>query len=96
MRTLPRSLLAGLALALAACGGDDDDDGGGGGAVDANPEVPSEYMERCSTSPDNCVEPEMCFVFNMKGPICTHACDTADECPAPSTGCNNMGICKAP
>ena len=33
------------------------------------------------------------------GGFCTYHCTMATaaaDCPAPSTGCNNMGICKVP
>lgn len=37
-----------------------------------------------------------CYSFNAKGKRCSKACTTATDCPPPSTGCNGMGICKAP
>ncbi|MFO0676618.1 MAG: hypothetical protein U0169_08795 [Polyangiaceae bacterium] len=49
---------------------------------------PCETNEQCDTG--------LCFLFNAKGPHCSKACTNAAECPAPSTGCNNMGTCKAP
>jgi hypothetical protein len=83
-----------LALAIAACGGDGD-------AADAAPDDgvdagPAAYMEACELEPDNCVAPDMCFMFNDRGPHCTHTCADAGDCPAPSPGCNGMGLCKAP
>jgi hypothetical protein len=86
------------ALAFSACEGGDDDDSPP--AADADPGAPdagaAAYMESCTLDPDNCEEPEMCFMFNMDGPLCTHACSTPADCPAPSTGCNMMGVCKSP
>jgi len=38
----------------------------------------------------------VCGVFPAKGNRCTVPCKTAMDCPAPSTGCNMMGICKSP
>jgi hypothetical protein len=87
-----RALLASLALAcLAACGGGDDQD------LDL-PDVAVGYMELCNPDLEPaCLEAsDTCFSFNMKGPHCTRDCDGPEDCPAPSTGCNNMGVCKAP
>jgi hypothetical protein len=44
--------------------------------------------EECATG--------LCFNFNARGLHCTHACESAAECEAPSPGCNNMNVCKAP
>jgi hypothetical protein len=38
----------------------------------------------------------VCFTFNAKGTLCSHACKTEGDCEPPSTGCNLQGICKAP
>lgn len=38
----------------------------------------------------------LCFSFNMKGKRCSRRCTSASECPPPSAGCNNQGVCKAP
>ena len=93
-------LLSSLAV---ACGGDDD---GGVPAVDAaiDPRCivddgePIPFACPCNLADDQCdtANGDMCFSFNEKGPHCTHACDDAADCPAPSGDCNNMGVCKAP
>ncbi len=36
----------------------------------------------------------LCYGFNARGPHCTRTCDDADDCPAPSPGCNGKGVCK--
>lgn len=38
----------------------------------------------------------LCFLFNAKGPKCTLRCSVDSDCPPPTAGCNNMGVCKAP
>ena len=52
------------------------------------------FMSQCTM--DSECDTGKCFPFNAKGPRCTKACTMNAECPAPSTGCNMMGICKAP
>lgn len=63
----------------------------GDGPVDAG-KLP--FMSACQS--DEQCNTGMCFTFNAKGPKCSKSCKTADECPPPSTGCNNQGVCKAP
>ena len=92
--------------ALPACGGDDDGDGGGdgGSGADAGAECavtgdePIPFMCPCDVADDQCDTEagDMCFNFNAKGPHCTRSCSGPADCPAPSGGCNNMGVCKAP
>lgn len=52
----------------------------------------------CSVDAD--CESGVCRDFPAKGGLlCTKTCTTATastDCPPPSTGCNNQGICKAP
>lgn len=55
-----------------------------------------DFLSECDIANDECGEELFCFNFNAKGAFCTHACDTPDECGAPSTGCSGMGVCKAP
>jgi hypothetical protein len=97
-----RTMIVAVALALggaAGCGGDDD---GGGSGADAAPECtaadPTPFMCPCDTADDTCDTAigGSCFDFNDKGPHCTHECTGAEDCEAPSTGCNGMGVCKAP
>ena len=54
------------------------------------------FMEPCVVNGTSCEEPYFCFVYNMRGPHCTKECTLDTECEAPSSGCNNMGVCKAP
>lgn len=97
-----RLTLASLLLIGAACSGDDD---GPAPVPDADPTQPDAdpnavlgFMATCDIADDRCdtANDDFCFAFNDKGPHCTHACMTPDECAAPSTGCNNRGVCKAP
>jgi hypothetical protein len=37
----------------------------------------------------------LCFPFNSKGPHCSAPCTEPCQCPG-TTGCSNMGVCKAP
>ena len=52
------------------------------------------FLSPCMTN-DQC-ETQLCYLFNMRGKLCSKACNLPADCPAPSTGCNGMGICKAP
>jgi hypothetical protein len=56
------------------------------------------FMSPCSMAPGApmCPPGTSCDAFPAKGPHCSKACTEATDCPAPSTGCNMMGICKAP
>jgi len=108
---LARWILAlALAGALVACGTESDgpevdhgpDAGDSAGAPDAGVDSPDGaaaelgFMESCDPADDLCAPDLTCFNFNSRGPYCTHDCGTDDDCPAPSRGCNNMGVCKAP
>jgi hypothetical protein len=94
--------VAGVALALAGCGSTEDDpdpdpmpdpSGADAGAPSGDPLA---YMDMCDPDSDLCDGELVCFAFNMKGPHCTHECSVDEDCEAPSPGCNNMGVCKAP
>lgn len=61
--------------------------GGGGGALLG-------FMETCAANED-CAS-GVCHTYNAKGPKCTIPCQVDGDCPLPSPGCNNMGVCKAP
>jgi len=61
--------------------------GAGGGAL-----LP--FMSACDE--DAQCESGLCYSFNAKGPHCTSLCKVDGDCPLPSTGCNRMGVCKAP
>ena len=70
--------------------GQGDPDGGGG---------KQPFLWHCGTD-DDCQMGLTCGQFPAKGGgFCTYHCTMATaaaDCPAPSTGCNNMGICKVP
>jgi hypothetical protein len=63
--------------------------GGGGGLV---------FMSACSLAAGSpqCPAGTSCDDFPAKGPHCSKPCKVATDCPAPSPGCNMMGVCKAP
>jgi hypothetical protein len=63
-------------------------DGGAGDAALAS------FMQPCQTNADCATD--LCFPFNAKGPYCSKPCKDSSECEAPSTGCNNQGVCKVP
>jgi hypothetical protein len=58
------------------------------------------YMATCYVvgNPGDCnpMDMDQCFDFPNRGKFCTHPCTTAAQCALPSTGCNGMGVCKAP
>jgi hypothetical protein len=78
-------------------------------AADAAVDAAAETSSDDASSPDSGLLPFMspcdnnaqcatgnCFNFTSKGPHCTKSCTQPSECPPPSTGCSNMGVCKAP
>ncbi len=70
--------------------------GEGGGMTCTGPVLP--FMCACSTAPGSpqCEPGTSCDAFPAKGPHCSKMCAVATDCPPPSPGCNNMGVCKAP
>ena len=57
------------------------------------------FLEPCSTNTD-CIS-GLCFTYNEAaiGKRCSKTCmaaTAATDCPAPSAGCNGMGVCKHP
>lgn len=52
------------------------------------------FMSKCTTN-DEC-ESGNCHLFSQQGSFCTKSCKDTADCPAPSSGCNQRGICKAP
>lgn len=75
-------------------------DGGAAGSADAAGANPDGgglgFMDACDPADDRCAADLVCFQFNSRGPHCTHECMRDEDCEAPSRGCNNMGLCKAP
>ncbi len=67
---------------------------GTGGAGGAGGAALLPFMSSCEV--DEQCETGLCYPFNAKGPHCTQACDGPEDCPAPSPGCNLMGVCKVP
>ncbi len=68
---------------------DDDADAAGDADSGLLPVLtPCETNAQCATG--------LCFPFNAKGPECTEPCSVDSDCPAPSPGCSNMKVCKAP
>jgi hypothetical protein len=91
-------LLAGAGVPACA---DDEGPGGSAPAADAAPAAPDgapgaglPFLAPC-TQNDECAS-GLCFNFNAKGLHCTHACQSAADCEAPSPGCSGMNVCKAP
>jgi hypothetical protein len=70
-------------------GGDGEADASDGGLM---------FMSACSMAAGapQCPKGTSCDDFPAKGPHCSKPCTEATDCPAPSTGCNMMGVCKAP
>ena len=64
--------------------------GGGGGGAPAL----LGFLE--TGSGDAECETGYCHKFNAKGPNGSMPCQSDGDCPTPSPGCNNMGVCKAP
>jgi hypothetical protein len=93
-----RRVMVCAALALGACAAQDD--GPSVPAADASMatldagagQLP--FMAECASN-EQC-QTGNCYPFGMKGPHCTKPCTSAADCPAPSPGCNNKGLCKAP
>jgi len=73
-------------------------DAAGGDASDAGNDGGLSFMSTCSTAIGSppCPPGTSCDDFPAKGQFCSKPCTVAMDCPPPSTGCNMMGICKAP
>jgi hypothetical protein len=98
--------LVGVALALfsVACGRNNSGTGDAGNDAGFDPGSRA-FLETCNEDLD--CEPNTasdagvsCQVYTAKNAkLCTHSCTAATaaaDCPAPSPGCNNMGVCRAP
>src|SRR5690348_4639360 len=82
-------------------GGDPDPDAGTQSGFDPGSR---QFMETCNEAVD-CAVPAgadvvICQLYQAKNAkFCTKSCTAATaaaDCPSPSPGCNNMGVCKAP
>ena len=51
-----------------------------------------QYLGACNATSD-CPAGDTCFAFKKRGPHCTHACDSSDQCAAPSHGCTKLNVC---
>lgn len=38
----------------------------------------------------------LCYSYGQAGSLCSQYCRNDADCPAPSSGCNNRGVCKRP
>lgn len=62
--------------------------------TDAGVRAKLPFMSQCTRN-EEC-ETGTCHTFSQQGSFCTKGCKSTVDCPAPSSGCNNRGICKAP
>jgi hypothetical protein len=96
MSYLRRVAFLSLVLLGSACGGGDD----GSAIPDADPTAPDvevgslPYLADCDPTHAEECESGLCFTFNTHGPHCTTPCSVPTDCPAPSSGCSGMGVCK--
>lgn len=81
------------------CGGDDESGVDAGVGADAGSTSDGStggaaFLAACEVNGD-CAS-NLCYMFNQAGVglLCTMTCSSNAECPAPSSGCNNMGVCK--
>ncbi len=65
-----------------------------GSDVEAGSRAKLPFMSQCTTN-EEC-ETGNCHLFLQSGSFCTKSCQDVTDCPPPSSGCNNRGICKAP
>jgi hypothetical protein len=70
------------------------DDAGEGGEAAACSAPPLAFMCPCNVDGDCATG--LCGAFPAKGPHCTQRCTNPSDCPPPSPGCNNQGMCKTP
>ena len=87
--TSPQRWFLVLFVCVAACA----DDVEGGALPDAQPGA-LPFLAACNDNAE-CAS-GLCFNFNAKGNHCTHGCQSAADCEAPSPGCSGMNVCKAP
>lgn len=104
MRTCPTIILGlvGLSLLLAGCGEDPEASGADGGTcvpvtetIEAPDGATLGLLETCTPGRDDECLSGLCFNFNARGPKCTAPCTRDCECPAPSSGCSNRGVCMS-
>jgi hypothetical protein len=50
------------------------------------------FLGACTTNAD-CADGNICSSFKKRGPHCTHTCESAQDCAAPSTRCTKLSRC---
>jgi hypothetical protein len=83
-------------LALSGCTVGPDEPIDQSGSADAAPADAGllPFMSEC-TEDEQC-DTGLCYPFNQGPALCSHSCTLDTDCEAPSTGCNNNGVCKRP
>ena len=74
----------------------DRDDGGGAAAPpppDASADASGLPFGASCLDNKQCTS-GVCFLYTVRGQFCTLACMSNADCPAPSLGCNGMGVCR--
>lgn len=102
MLTVPMRILVLAAAAIgwgllgAGCGGQAPVGGTDSGVMSSTTTGSLGFMMAC-TKNEECTT-GLCFRYSMAqvGSLCSHTCGAPEDCPAPSRGCNMMGICKSP
>lgn len=87
-----------LGCGMGGMGPGDRDDGGDAGAPppsDASPDARDLPFGASCIDNANCAS-GLCFDYRVRGTFCTLMCKTNTDCPAPSPGCNGMGVCRMP
>jgi hypothetical protein len=67
---------------------------GAGGAAGSGGAPLLPFMSECEDSAE--CETKSCYFYAAKGSFCTQPCTSPADCPPPSSGCNNKGVCKPP
>ncbi len=78
--------------------GPGDHDDGGDAATPPPPDAALDASDLAFGAPcwDNAqCQSGLCFDYAVKGQFCSLRCSTSADCPAPSLGCNGMGVCRA-
>lgn len=102
MLTVRMRIIVLVALALCAsllgagCGGQAPVGSADSGVMTSTTTGSLEFMMACTMN-EECAT-GLCFRYNMAqvGSLCSRTCAAPADCPAPSRGCNMMGICKSP
>jgi hypothetical protein len=79
--------------------GPGDKDDGGGAPAPPPPDASHDATDlpfAASCWDDAQCSSGICFDYKVRGTFCTKKCTTNSDCPAPSPGCNGMGVCRMP